>query len=141
MYRSCRLCVYVSFCCFFFKQKTAYELRISDWSSDVCSSDLEHLDLDMPRIGEIFLDVDGVVAECSLRLLLASRHHFRHLPGLGDNLHAASAAARRGLEQDGITDQIGRAHVCTPVTNALPVCRLLLVKRKNKLAKTRNHTQ
>src|SRR3546814_3750906 len=31
------LCLY-SF--FFFKQKTAYEMRISDWSSDVCSSDL-----------------------------------------------------------------------------------------------------
>src|SRR3546814_19679608 len=30
-------------CFFFFKQKTAYELRISDWSSDVCSSDLEQL--------------------------------------------------------------------------------------------------
>src|SRR3546814_9688788 len=28
------------FCFFFFKQKTAYEMRISDWSSDVCSSDL-----------------------------------------------------------------------------------------------------
>src|SRR3546814_9724167 len=27
-------------CLFFFKQKTAYEMRISDWSSDVCSSDL-----------------------------------------------------------------------------------------------------
>src|SRR3546814_11125892 len=27
--------------CFFFKQKTAYEMRMSDWSSDVCSSDLE----------------------------------------------------------------------------------------------------
>src|SRR3546814_8419858 len=26
--------------CFFFKQKTAYEMRMSDWSSDVCSSDL-----------------------------------------------------------------------------------------------------
>src|SRR3546814_11608645 len=26
--------------CFFFKHKTAYEMRISDWSSDVCSSDL-----------------------------------------------------------------------------------------------------
>src|SRR3546814_9457271 len=26
--------------CFFFKRKTAYEMRISDWSSDVCSSDL-----------------------------------------------------------------------------------------------------
>src|SRR3546814_4804167 len=29
-------------CFFFFKQKTAYEMRISDWSSDVCSSDLSH---------------------------------------------------------------------------------------------------
>src|SRR3546814_20971307 len=30
-------------CLFYFKQKTAYEMRISDWSSDVCSSDLiEH---------------------------------------------------------------------------------------------------
>src|SRR3546814_4861667 len=29
---------------FFFKQKTAYEMRISDWSSDVCSSDLLLLD-------------------------------------------------------------------------------------------------
>src|SRR3546814_8679375 len=28
---------------FFFKQKTAYEMRISDWSSDVCSSDLLHV--------------------------------------------------------------------------------------------------
>src|SRR3546814_6897754 len=29
---------------FFFKQKTAYEMRISDWSSDVCSSDLDVID-------------------------------------------------------------------------------------------------
>src|SRR3546814_2047136 len=28
---------------FFFKQKTAYEMRISDWSSDVCSSDLPQI--------------------------------------------------------------------------------------------------
>src|SRR3546814_2981356 len=28
---------------FFFKQKTAYEMRISDWSSDVCSSDLQKI--------------------------------------------------------------------------------------------------
>src|SRR3546814_8150576 len=32
------LCFFVFF---FFKQKTAYEMRISDWSSDVCSSDLD----------------------------------------------------------------------------------------------------
>src|SRR3546814_1023404 len=34
------LIVYFSCLFFFFKQKTAYEMRISDWSSDVCSSDL-----------------------------------------------------------------------------------------------------
>src|SRR3546814_14302194 len=38
---------------FFFKQKTAYEMRISDWSSDVCSSDL----------GVGLVDVLGVAAE------------------------------------------------------------------------------
>src|SRR3546814_9777608 len=32
--------MYAFFCFFFFKQKTAYEMRISDWSSGVCSSDL-----------------------------------------------------------------------------------------------------
>src|SRR3546814_5063614 len=35
--------VYSYFFIFFFKQKTAYEMRISDWSSDVCSSDLSSL--------------------------------------------------------------------------------------------------
>src|SRR3546814_5619578 len=34
---------------FFFKQKTAYEMRISDWSSDVCSSDLQEI-ADRPHI-------------------------------------------------------------------------------------------
>src|SRR3546814_10610527 len=33
--------VQIYICVFFVKQKTAYEMRISDWSSDVCSSDLE----------------------------------------------------------------------------------------------------
>src|SRR3546814_1400734 len=43
-------CIVVYFCLvlvlvfFFFKQKTAYEMRISDWSSDVCSSDLRDFD-------------------------------------------------------------------------------------------------
>src|SRR3546814_2328035 len=47
---------------FFFKQKTAYEMRISDWSSDVCSSDLlgaaDHLAhrIGQPRHG---LDADS----------------------------------------------------------------------------------
>src|SRR3546814_16788329 len=35
---------------FFFKQKTAYEMRISDWSSDVCSSDLIQITLARPGL-------------------------------------------------------------------------------------------
>src|SRR3546814_3627387 len=35
--------VFICMLFFFFKQKTAYEMRISDWSSDVCSSDLRFL--------------------------------------------------------------------------------------------------
>src|SRR3546814_5576482 len=35
------VCVMLLCLVFFFKQKTAYEMRISDWSSDVCSSDLQ----------------------------------------------------------------------------------------------------
>src|SRR3546814_2385926 len=37
VYAHCLVCLLFFF---FFKQKTAYEMRISDWSSDVCSSDL-----------------------------------------------------------------------------------------------------
>src|SRR3546814_1336824 len=42
----------VVFCSFFFfKQKTAYEMRISDWSSDVCSSDLDDVRLVLAQDG------------------------------------------------------------------------------------------
>src|SRR3546814_5286722 len=44
--------VFVSF--FFFDQKTAYEMRISDWSSDVCSSDLV-----AHRLAEVAAPGDG----------------------------------------------------------------------------------
>src|SRR3546814_8764359 len=51
VYLICYVSLFLYF--FFFKQKTAYEMRISDWSSDVCSSDL-------PPVG-ICLDRDGVL--------------------------------------------------------------------------------
>src|SRR3546814_2418147 len=39
--QSVLLSIFFTLVFFFFKQKTAYEMRISDWSSDVCSSDLK----------------------------------------------------------------------------------------------------
>src|SRR3546814_11270242 len=48
------MCSWWSFFCFF-KQKTAYEMRISDWSSDVCSSDLEFVE----SVGRMALDHAG----------------------------------------------------------------------------------
>src|SRR3546814_3522002 len=64
-------------CCFFFffKQKTAYEMRISDWSSDVCSSDLAQLPeaatLDrteevIRRMTDIMLEEPGVAHSVAL---------------------------------------------------------------------------
>src|SRR3546814_3040295 len=40
--------------CFFFKQKTAYELRVGDWSSDVCSSDLVGSGMIVGRIAPFY---------------------------------------------------------------------------------------
>src|SRR3546814_12577057 len=60
---------------FFFKQKTAYEMRISDWSSDVCSSDLHRRDLqaaaqlvDDQRGESLAFDVFGDDEERTARL-------------------------------------------------------------------------
>src|SRR3546814_12037665 len=43
---------------FFFKQKTAYEMRISDWSSDVCSSDLAQVQGAKAALDNAQLDLD-----------------------------------------------------------------------------------
>src|SRR3546814_10387534 len=61
---------------FFFKQKTAYEMRISDWSSDVCSSDLPFLsDLgtDAGQLGTQRLQCPSVLRPASLQGLVFRR--------------------------------------------------------------------
>src|SRR3546814_5682553 len=78
---------------FFFKQKTAYEMRISDWSSDVCSSDL--------------LDAfHAALPQEALRGLQQRRKDFRVV----DGAQAAEMSRRRhaGRAGQGV-DQIGRA--------------------------------
>src|SRR3546814_5244493 len=94
--------MYVFFCLsffLFFKQKTAYEMRISDWSSDVCSSDLLHPLCRAHRTPSLV--TLAAVAPCwtrrTLRIIGAER-------GLGD---LAVHSIRRLLVR-------ARASVCAP---------------------------
>src|SRR3546814_7438101 len=92
---------------FFFKQKTAYEMRISDWSSDVCSSDL--------------VDRDHVRHEVDVRMRGGGRFQrllHRHAGGVVDMDDAAMAVATLLRQMPalspcfaGIEREIGRAHV------------------------------
>src|SRR3546814_8691584 len=65
---------------FFVKQKTAYEMRISDWSSDVCSSDLHAgpIPLDLRRgIGNRVYGCDDCLAVCPWNKFADSAHRHR----------------------------------------------------------------
>src|SRR3546814_10794607 len=89
---------------FFFKQKTAYEMRISDWSSDVCSSDLVHIRLRRRHAAargahqEALLDQEGLDHVLEGAALFAQRGGQRLDP---------DRAAVEGLHDD--AQQIGSA--------------------------------
>src|SRR3546814_1680310 len=129
--------------CFLYKQKTAYEMRISDWSSDVCSSDLS-------TIPELAAGSSQEPHPPSSRV--AGPTHAKgqgqghHMTAFTDRLSRAvdyariahARQVRKGTHVPYLSPvlgvaalvidygEIGRAHVCTPVHNAQPVCRLLL---------------
>src|SRR3546814_11185321 len=65
------MCVVVYF--FFFKQKTAYEMRISDWSSDVCSSDLFTRNFVM-RLADAALEHDQADRHLALQRIGGADH-------------------------------------------------------------------
>src|SRR3546814_9425512 len=92
---------------FFFKQKTAYEMRISDWSSDVCSSDLDSRDTlaeaDAAPFGKGALGIGlGVI----LRHILGpvARQGANKLTPILEVIAAI-------MERHAVTMKIGRAHV------------------------------
>src|SRR3546814_13339970 len=93
--------IYVFFVFFFFKQKTAYEMRISDWSSDVCSSDLGvHPGLDFSRMEEIV----QTVTYCN-QLPVHPRH-----PYAGELVFTAfSGSHQDAIKQGFAAQEIGRA--------------------------------
>src|SRR3546814_10323013 len=98
---------------FFFKHKTAYEMRISDWSSDVCSSDL--LDHHARAIAIRRLD-DAILDALEQAGLVEQRHDAlaRREPVEADQVGGDEAVGGlrdlgRGIEH--VEHQIGRAHV------------------------------
>src|SRR3546814_1332751 len=73
---------------FFFKQKTAYEMRISDWSSDVCSSDLPNNTI---QHGGVMLGIGGVAGHAYTGAPRGYPGH-KHRAGLAQTLSAVTAA-------------------------------------------------
>src|SRR3546814_9226343 len=111
-------------------------MRISDWSSDVCSSDLVAGILILPnRLGWIggraawkLAETVGVppeiIASSTPVWKPALTRTVVDLPPMASIPCFSTPILPRSAE-------IGRAHVCTPVTNAHLVCRLLLEKQNN----------
>src|SRR3546814_3164935 len=118
---------------FFFKQKTAYEMRISDWSSDVCSSDLP-----------VELEARQALARRRLESLASGDGGVEISESVFERLDLANLAATVGVvgpAQPGFVLRrqflgIGRQREdrkstrLNSSTNAHLVCRLLLEKKK-----------
>src|SRR3546814_3357637 len=65
--------LFLFYCFFFFKQKTAYEMRISDWSSDVCSSDLKiHIVGFAKVVGDLIAGLTQVSKYFAISALIAA---------------------------------------------------------------------
>src|SRR3546814_20038235 len=81
------------FLVFFFKQKTAYEMRISDWSSDVCSSDLPYLEATKNII------VSNTFTQIENAIILLNEHDTRFEYEVYDisHLHTLAYFADKGL--------------------------------------------
>src|SRR3546814_10528960 len=119
-------------------------MRISDWSSDVCSSDLVTGAIKpvavlrelLPAFHEPISAQMGIGAHAGLL-----RHRLDHRPAAARRrlaeqcriaLHRRCEVARGSRPElvQRLPCEIGRAHVCTPVTNAPLVCRLILETKK-----------
>src|SRR3546814_9132250 len=101
----------ISFFFFFFKQKTAYEMRISDWSSDVCSSDLlgritKLLDQLADRFGT-FCALYSDLAGCPIHLYACVL--IQRLDGLRDFADATATTHTRNIQAEHLSHLISSA--------------------------------
>src|SRR3546814_5705466 len=109
--RVTRSCISV----FFFKQKTAYEMRISDWSSDVCSSDLAGA-AGFQRRALVDRRLDQTLDLVELRLvddgadMAALGHRVAHLRAVEHRLDDADRLALAVLVEDRKSTRLNSSH-------------------------------
>src|SRR3546814_8156217 len=96
---------------FFFKQKTAYEMRIRDWSSDVCSSDLEPAD-DLDT-GDELDALRAQINDAETRAAAAKEAQLRATADLENTRRRLERDAASSLKYatEKLLTEIGRAHV------------------------------
>src|SRR3546814_1778688 len=106
---------------FFFKQKTAYEMRISDWSSDVCSSDLQVYGAKVPAYTLVDLDARlpldwaGLNDKTFLQLNVSNLFDELYVGGFSGGLPADSApfvqiGSPRALDRK--STRLNSSHYC-----------------------------
>src|SRR3546814_12222289 len=115
---------------FFFKQKTAYEMRISDWSSDVCSSDLIHLVRFKCRDGFEFGAPPKIMKPRNLirqqfkeRFQLENAHTGRHRRIGSDEACVNKCAGARGERTQRIEQNIERSEERRVGNECVSTCR------------------
>src|SRR3546814_16053234 len=132
------------FVCFFFKQKTAYEMRISDWSSDVCSSDLQLLRpgradhqravaVAVPVAGDAFGDVLVERATANVQVLelngagigCVAQDHHAPVGAVEERLHRVAAQVGIGGDSVGgvAVEGVGRAEESVVGTGCASPCK------------------
>src|SRR3546814_9853563 len=104
--------MYALYTCFFFKQKTAYELRISDWSSDVCSSDL--------RVCSPCLDNCEIGSQPPLAKISHAVEFLRHL-SFGNNRSNPCPRVECGNARSAGPDSLGKRPLWIEFQLKLPV--------------------
>src|SRR3546814_6448959 len=107
-------------------------MRISDWSSDVCSSDLSFA-AGCTDVKEGLEKADDTLSGTLLGAEGAQTGDSGEAPLTETDLATSLYESCLKLKSEG-KDEIGRAHVCTPVTNAHLVCRLMPEKKKKNTA-------
>src|SRR3546814_9823688 len=104
---------------FFFKQKTAYEMRISDWSSDVCSSDLGIQELEL----DLFLSIWSTIKKIRKKVWSQKSHLLQKVSIYALTYYILESMVAKQRNEDepvDFTDDEALTELVTRVINRIP---------------------